>query len=122
MTAHHLLFDKSNWEAQPAARRLRQMPQLIIPMIEEYHYILHREVVTIPSLDRHTASHTLNEFEPTQRYSKNIPRLLGAIERATSHPKSTDLQRMMGELTIYAIERTIPYIHMGMATDEVGGR
>lgn len=124
VTSHHLLYDRASWESQLHTRIIRQEPGLIFPLEEDYHNILHQEVVTIPLLDRYTAGRVRSELRGnlTGRYSRNIPILLHAIEDAINRPKSSTLQKQIGALTIHAIEQTIPYIHMGLTTDTVGGR
>lgn len=119
---HHLLFTRTSWESSVATRKLRQLPNFIIPMHEEVEEILHKHVTTVPLLDQYTARHAYREFVPQTSYIGSIYGLMTAIEAGTRHPKATQIQKRLGELTVHAIELQVPYIREGMTATRVGGR
>lgn len=119
---HHLLFERSSWESSIPARRLRQLPSLIIPMDEDIEQALHKTVINVPLLDRYTAQHTYRELQPARTYVGSCYRLMEAIERGSQHSKTHTLERELAQLTIHAIELQMPFIRSGSVVTEVGGR
>ena len=118
---HHVLFDRAPWESQIEARRLRQNHHLIVPMDEEIEGMIHKELVTVPLLDRYTARQVAREYNPPRTYTGSVNSLMTAIESAVRYPKATDLQRQVAQLTVHALELQIPFIKAGQLTNEVGG-
>jgi len=117
---HHLLYEKAVWEATIPTRKLRQMGSLILPMNIDIEEELHRQITTVPLLDRHTAAHTLREYVPTSYYLRNVTGLMTAIEAGARHRRTTMLQRNLAELTVHAIELQLPFIRNGLTRKEVG--
>ena len=118
---HHILFEGNAWESNPTTRRLRQNQHLIVPMFEELEYGLHQEIVCVPLLDRYTAQNTLKDFHPPKTYIGSIYSLITAIEGSGRHPKVSRIQKHLGEIACYALERQIPWVSDGQLSNEVGG-
>jgi hypothetical protein len=121
MEKHHILFDRAPWESQIETRRIRQNHHLIIPMDEEIEGMIHKQIVTVPLLDRYTARFVSRDFNPHPTYLGSINRLMSSIEAGVRCQKATQLQRSVAELTVAAIEQQIPLIKAGQITNQVGG-
>lgn len=119
---HHLLYCRNSWESMPHTRKLRQKPELILPMDKDVEEELHRSIVTVPLLDHYTASHANRLFVPTSRYMSSVHNLISAIDEGASHPRTQPLERQLAELTIHAIELQIPFIQEGLLRQEVSLR
>lgn len=120
MERHHVLYDRAAWESHPERLRLRGQQSLIIPMDEGIESQLHIAVPTVPLLDIYTAQHTRNIYVPGKTYTGSVNSLMSAIDKALRHPRTSELQRDLGGLTIMALEMQLPFIREGLITDKVG--
>lgn len=113
--AHHLLYNRTAWESHWATRSLRQNPSLIVPLDEDIHAILHSEVPVVPLLDHYTAMTVRREFSPDPHHHplKVMDSLMKTIDTAIRSPKTKPIQRLLGELTIDAINMQRAYVSLG---------
>lgn len=95
---------------------LRRNYWLMPPMEDAPHIALHKEISTVPLLDPHTAMRVHREFQPVQEdYVASIWAYIRCIDRAIRHPRAGELERRLGELTMFAVERQVPFIKEGLA-------
>ena len=120
MNWHHTQYPRCQHEAHFATRKIRQNQTLIVPMDEEVESHLHKEVPVIPVLDPVTAMNVLKIWTPQSTHIRSIYNLMSSIEEAIQHPKSKPIQKILGQLTVHALESQLPYIRIGQLTDEVG--
>lgn len=113
MNAHHILFPRASYESHFATRSLRQHPSLIVPMNEEIHDILHREVPVIPLIDHYTAMTVRRDYTPHSHYNKSLDSLMRCIDTAIRGSKVKPIQKQLGQLTIHALELQKPWLHIG---------
>ena len=113
---HHVNFTRRVHESMETTRCLRRNHWLMPPLEDPSHVALHKEISTVPLLDPHTAMRVHREFEPVEGdYVASIWAYLRTIERAISHPRAGHLEKSLGALTMYAVERQIPFIKEGLA-------
>lgn len=110
-TRHHLLFYRDMWESMEPYRTIRQTHELIPPLAQIGHTALHGAIGIVPMLDRHAIRRVARDFEPVRwNYLATIDHLIVCIDKSLRHPRTTPLERDLGELTIQFIEMQIPYI------------
>lgn len=113
MNQHHLLYPRQPWNSHFATRNLRQKNALIVPIEEEIHEALHREVPVVPLLDHYTALTVRRDFTPYDHYRKSMDNLVKCIDVALRGSRVQPIQRELGQLTIHALELQKPYLEMG---------
>lgn len=112
---HHGLHTRATYDSQESTKRLRANPWLIMPLDEQTHRELHREIPTIPLLSPQMGMLVLREFEPVQgNYVASMYALMGTIGEAIKHPRAKPIEKAIGELTIDALELQIPYMQEGL--------
>ena len=112
---HHILHTRATWESQEPTKSLRRTPELVVPIDDEYHSEIHRLQVSVPVLDHIIARLVQRDFSPVRYdYIASTINLMRAIQEVTEHPKSDHIQRMLGQLTVYAIEQQLPLIKEGL--------
>lgn len=112
---HHVNFTKRTHESMETTRCLRRNHWLMPPLEDEPHTALHREISTVPLLDPHTAMRVHREFEPVAGdYIASIWAYMRTIERAIKHPRAGEIEKGLGNLAVYAIERQVPFIRQGL--------
>ena len=113
MNRHHVLFERAIWEKKPDSKELRRDSGLIIPMDEEVHAELHRDVSKVPLLGRQAIHLIHNEFHSGNNYMDNIDNLLFAFNKVELDNKMLPIDRMLAEIAINNIGLQKPYIKFG---------
>lgn len=106
---HHILFQRKQWQRDHYGGLLRSSSGLIVPMDKMIHRELHRDRTLwdgVPLLGHSALAQVRNIYEPQQssNYTRNIERLLSAINKSNDPAK---------DLAINAIEMQLPYIEDG---------
>lgn len=101
---HHLLFQRSAWQSNDMAKRLRNTPSLVPKIDRELHNEIHREVALIPLLGYHALARAVRMFYPTNETLEDISRLQIAMEDAVDHPKATRTEKTLAELACYELD------------------
>lgn len=115
----HVLFTRRTWESQQDTKKLRGNRWLIVPIDPDVHDEKHEAVSTVPLLDHFTARRVRAIFEPVPNdYIASVESLLFAIEEATLSPKAQEVERRLGELTIFAVEIQLPYLRKGLIPED----
>lgn len=107
---HHLLFDSASWESRATSKLLRRDKSLIIPLERTVHEELHKEVALVPLLGHYAIQDVANTYKPGKNYLHSVENLQRSIEQAGNKPKAHQLERDLGELTIYALDLQKPYL------------
>ena len=118
---HHTQFSRASHEAMPNTARLREDRRLIVPLDIETHNELHRNVAAVPTIPHYMAGRALSlfrDFGDAGHPLGNLENYMRSIEEAKKHPRTSELERRMADLTIYACELQIPFIKEGYV--EVG--
>ena len=103
-------------EAVPPLKCLRNNHWNKPPLEDAPHIALHKEIATVPLLDQYTAQAVHREFYPVEGdYIGTLYSLVRTIDQALKHPKVSDLQRVVGHLTMMALELQVPFIREGLA-------
>lgn len=114
-TYHHTLFNRAAWESHEATKSLRNCRWLIPPLEAEAERQIHANIAVVPLLDPVSAIHTRKNFRPVQgNFVESMYRFITAVEQTIRHPKSSELQRVLGSLTAQAVELQIPYVQDGL--------
>jgi hypothetical protein len=121
---HHVLFEKSPWlsgKKDDPRKRLRQMPGLVVPIVQPFHDELHKEVkaVTYPNYGLGQAILSIYRDNPDD-HMRSIDNLVEAIQQAIEQPRVRTLEYQTGDLMISQIYAQIPHIRAGRV-EEVGG-
>lgn len=112
---HHTLFTRRTQESMETTKCLRRNYWLMPPLEDAPHIALHREISTVPLLDQHTAMRVHREFNPVEGdYIASMWSLMRSIESAIKHPRASEIEKGLGNLAVYAIERQIPYVKAGL--------
>lgn len=100
-------------------KRLRENRWLIVPIDMDVHDEKHDAISTVPLLDHFTARRVRATFEPTVNdHLGSVVALMFSIEEALKHPKSTELQKRLGELTVHALDIQLPYLRRGLIPED----
>ena len=113
---HHTQFSRASHEAMPNTARLREDRRLIVPLDIEIHDELHRNVAAVPTIPHYIAGRALSlfrEFGDAGHPLENLENYMRSIEEAKKHPRTSELERRMADLTIFAIDLQRPYIKAG---------
>jgi hypothetical protein len=103
-------------EAIPPLKCLRENHWNKVPMFDAPHIALHKAIATVPLLDQYTAQAVHREFVPVEGdYIATLYSLVRTIDQSLKHPKVTELQRDVGQLTMQALEMQVPFIREGLA-------
>lgn len=108
---HHICFYEAQWDAMVATSALRLMSGLVLHGPRDIHNRIHGAVPFVPVLSSNTAQAALRRYEdtPDDHVASTIS-LIHAIEQANRHPKARDVERMVGQATIIALEQQLPFI------------
>lgn len=118
---HHTLFDKAAWTSSDSRKDLRNIQWLIPPIREEQHRLLHINIEGVPVPGYATMARIRREYEPMPSdYIGSMARFMVATENALRHPKTTELQKALGALTIQAMAEQIPFVREGLAWGKQG--
>ena len=113
MNRHHVLFERAIWEKEPYSKKLRRESGLIIPMDEEVHAELHRDVGKVPLLGRQAITLVHNEFYRGNNHMETIDNLLFAFNKVEIDRKMPPEDRRLAELAIHNVGLQKPYIKFG---------
>lgn len=115
---HHILFPRKLHESHPDTRSLRR-EQLLIPNLQIIgHTALHGAVGIVPPLDRFTAGRVRRDFYPVRdNHVASMEELMRAIDIASKHPKTQEVERMNAQVAIFAIEQQIPFVREFLITE-----
>ena len=114
---HHILYPNRIWTAFDSGRRLRQTPELIVPMYKTAHTHLHAVLEQVPLPDTYMLDYIVKNYEPVHdNFIKSIYALQNILHEATNEMRVSDIARMTGEIAVRALEIQIPIIKQGLAT------
>lgn len=113
MNRHHVLFERAVWESNPKGKELRRDSGLIIPMDEEVHAELHRDVSKVPLLGRQAIMLVKNEFCRGRNNMETIDNLLFAFNKVEIDNRIPIEERRLAELAIHNVGLQKPYIKFG---------
>lgn len=115
---HHVLFYRRAWESNPCGKQLRRQDSLIVPMKKRIHEELHNDVLGVPLLHPHLAQLVLSQFKSRRKedddHIKSIGHLMDALSVVNKSELLVDRDRVLGRITLEAIEAQIPYIKRGL--------
>ena len=112
---HHVLFTRPTWSSQETTKHLRNHHWLIVPLHNAEHQALHNAVTTVPLLDHQTAKRVDRDYHPIRgSYIGSVFELMHVIEDAFKHPRASELEKALGQLTVHALEMQIPFIREGL--------
>lgn len=98
-----MLFYRPEWSLRPEARYLRELGGLRVDLPRAEHDEMHRRVALVPLLGVHALQRVASDYKPVNSLYQNIDRFVSLTERALRHPKSHEIERKLGALTIDAI-------------------
>lgn len=98
-----MLFYREEWSARPEARYLREMGGLRVDLPRAEHDEMHRRVALVPLLGVHALQRVASDYKPVNSLYQNIDRFVCLTERALKNPKSHEIERELGQLTIKSI-------------------
>lgn len=116
MTDHHMLFYREEWSTRPEGLWLREHGGLRVDLTRADHDEMHRRVALVPVLGVHALQRVASDYQPVESLYTNLDRFVALTERALKHPRSHQIERDLGELTIRSILMQRDFIH------EVRGR
>ena len=102
-TDHHMLYYRPEWSVRREAQYLRELGGLRVDLTREDHDEIHRRIPLVPLLGLHALERVAREHKRTDSLYQNIDSFICATERALKHPKSHELERQLGALTIESI-------------------
>lgn len=114
---HHILHHNRFWCADRNNKRLRQSMGLIAALDGEVHTALHNACPAPPPLDVHVAQQTAHLYQPHPNPLIGIDNFRYAVEQAIRHPRTHDIERQLGMLTIEAVTLQLPFIREGLVAD-----
>jgi len=113
---HHELFYASIWESMRPLKALRTNERLIVPLDIKVHEELHRNISMVPPLPAEMAMRALALFgreRDAHEPIENLENFMSCVEQAMKSPRERELNRSIGESTIWACELQIPFIQEG---------
>ena len=111
---HHLLHDRVSWEARSHSAVVRNNNSLIAhDMLRLDHELLHRETAHIPVPGINTLIYLASNLESSLPALKGIDRYSHLVEESLRNPRTKDVERQLGELSIQAMRAQIPYVKQG---------
>ena len=114
MKAHHILYTGAAYDSHFATRKLRSMPEHIVPMDEEIEGVLHKNIPVIPLLGHHAAMYVLKNYDPHPNVLRTMPRLMTSIEESVRIHQAKPIERELALLTVHALELQLPFIKAGV--------
>lgn len=103
LTDHHIFFYRQEWSLRPEARYLREDCGLRVMLERPLHDEMHNRVPLVPMLGVHALKRVAAEFVPDSNLYKNIDNFLLLTEEALRHPRSHEIEKKLGELTIESV-------------------
>lgn len=119
--AHHIFFYRRLHEANQDNKDIRRMRGFIPRLDEDSHAELHRAVPGVPPLDIYTARRVKGILVPTMDVFEAVDDFCFAVEEAAKSPKSHELERKLGYLTIETVRLQLPFIQEGLIDVRVQG-
>lgn len=98
-----MLFYRPEWSHRTEAKYLRELGGLRVDLLRTDHDEIHRQVPFVPLLGVHALQRVANEHTRTDSLYQNIDNFVRSVERALKHPKSHELEKKLGALTIEAV-------------------
>lgn len=111
---HHILFSQAMHSIYPQGVSLRGEPALIPRMYQEPHRELHRHIPIVPPIPYYGLMKVRRDFVSTGDTFQDISQLQRLIEVSSRHPRTHEIEKGMGQLTIQALELQIPFLKDGM--------
>lgn len=115
---HHVLFYKSDWLSDSAAKKLRRHRSLIVPFDADVHRSLHENVHGVPLLRPHLANLSLSEFMQRHKnkddYLVSIKHFMDTLTVTNREESLSARDRALGGATLKSIEAQIPFIERGL--------
>ena len=116
---HHILFPNRLWNQYDSSKKLRETPELIIPMYRNYHNQIHNELEQIPLLDTHMLDFIRSNYKSVRnRPIESIYALQTVIHEASYGLRTSLIAQKMGELVVRSLEIQLPMIKKGIAIYE----
>ena len=113
MNRHHVLFERIVWDARAESRCLRRSSGLIVRLAQDTHSALHRAVTTVPVPNVYMVRNIAREFVPSGDIFQAMDNLCFAVDEAMQHPKTTMMDRRLGQLMIESVVTQRPFIREG---------
>jgi len=114
---HHVLYPSRIWGTFESSRRLRQTPELIVPMFKTAHTHLHDVLEQVPLPDTYMLDYISKNYEPVKDNPiKSIFALQNILHEATYEMRTSEIGRLVGEVAIRALNMQVPIIQQGIAT------
>lgn len=111
---HHILFDRSNHEANKDNRQLRRSLGLMVRLDVFSHRELHRECPSVPALGSYMAQSVRSRYIPHGDPLRGMENYMFAVEEAAKNPKAHQIDRELGQLVIMAVDIQRPFIRQGL--------
>ena len=115
---HHVLYPNRLWGAFDSGRKLRQTPELIVPLYHGAHQRIHAHLDQVPIPDTFTLDRVLRDYRPIQDnpvYS--IYALQKSIHEAVNfNARASKVAREVGMIACEALEMQVATIKEGLAT------
>lgn len=111
---HHLLNNRQEWRLRPEALKLREHPSLVPTIERRVHEDLHAHCPAVPLLGYHTLVRVNKLWYPQRNTLQSMDELVYAIDEATQHPQTHEIERGVAKLAIQAIELQRPFIEEGL--------
>lgn len=109
---HHIIHHGRQWESGEDTKFIRRRSGLIVPMEDDLHRELHRNVPGVPLLDIFMARR-VRSIMARERMSNPIDAVdtfCFVVEEAMEHVRTFDTERSVGKAAIEAVRMQLPYI------------
>lgn len=112
---HHALFYRAEWTARDDAKKVRENFWLKIPLEDDAHRELHRNVQYVPTLGRHLMALVKRDYVPVKGdYLGSVEALMADIAELSTDRRVSSLETQVGRLAVYALELQLPYLKEGL--------
>lgn len=119
---HHYCYYKGVWEMNEL-REIRENPRHKVLIHRMGHIALHRAVECVPPLSVHLAGNVIQELKAYDDKDPltNLDNLQSSINYAKTYPRTSELEKRIAELTIYALDLQKPFIkEYAVSNDKIG--
>lgn len=112
---HHILHHRTAHESNKDNHWLRTKAIGMIALLDpDVHDELHKACPGVPPLDLFTAQRVRRLYIADQNPLKAIDNYMFAVDLASQHPKSHDIEVQLSQLAIQAVEMQKPFIKEGL--------
>lgn len=111
---HHVLFPRKIHRAWDEGKIVREQKGLIPELDLDTHDALHKEVAVVPLLGYYALRRVANTYVSTPHDPiRSMYDYMRCVEQSVTHPRSTQLERDLADLTVRAVELQIPFVREG---------